>query len=637
MPQFTVDLDVLRDALLDQSLGQVGDLPLQAKVTSPLKIAQLAFSPKLNVQVLNRADDRDADAVFGSGDSAHIAYATQSAWLKYTLTAKAEAKVPISLLKLGGAADVALSDYRKHAAGDSAWGAVTQDLSAPRTLLELDDVKALQAGEALAMELGGALTAAVSFSWSDLLATKLLDVVSELPIAVKLSSGLKATAAVKVTDQFSVVISRTLDGRFRFAVKKARSRSHTYGIEVSVGAEAGATDVAAQLLAQLPSDAAAKVGDTLVNRLEKAVRWKAATGFAYEYARINENESIADFILLDDSRLAGDHALVLTGDFAQVADALRRDPQSRTLVRYLNESTLTRRSSFGFSLGIGKWALTTKLASSFRMTTRTSLDGFKLMTAQGTRQYEEKRIPHNDFEWVVDLKAQMTDFKEKPTSLDFDYGLHLLATIERGAISEEDLARIVDFAAMWGVQTPPLGEFAEAIGREGTLRVQLLLEREELLAAFADDVDLASWAAPLAVAMPYDSTFQERNTYEARRDVYGAAWEAWLTGARPAPLRLHSGLATPEEQGKPGSFAWTAGEGHPHLRQNLEAFARGAKRLHALMTTAQPPAAISDAYDSLSALWSQRLYVAALGYWLVERGAARATLQVAYDDTTLTA
>lgn len=636
MPQFSVDLDVLRHALLDHSLSQVGDSLLEAKVTSPLKIAQLAFSPKLDVQVLNRADDRDTDAVFGSGDSAHIAYATQSAWLKYTLTAKAEAKLPISVIKTSGGADVALSDYRRHAATDSAWGAVTQDLSAPRTLLELDDVKALQPGEALAMELGGALTAAVSFSWSDLLATRLVDVVSELPIAIKLKSGLVAKASVKLTDHFSIVVSRTLDHRFRFAVTKAVSRSHAYGIEVSVGLDAGATDVAAEIIAQLPNDVAVKVADTLVSRLEKAVRWKAETGFAYEYARIDENESIADFILLDDSLLAGDHALVLSGDFEKVADALRRDPQSRTLVRYLNESTLTRRSSFGFSLGLGKWALTAKETSSFRMTTRTSLDGFKLVTAQGTRKYDEKNVPQNDFEWVIDLKAQMEDFKEQPASLDFDYGLHLMATIERGAISEGDLTRVIDFARMWGVQTPPLAEFAEAIGKKGTLRMQLLLERGELLAAFAEDVDLESWATPLAAAMPYSSKFPERRTYEARIETYAKAWQAWLNDGPPAPLQLQSGLAILEKQGGVDTFARISGEGHPHLRQNLEAFARGAKRLHALMTTAQSPAAIGNAYDALSELWSQRLYVAALGYWLVARGATRATLQVAYDDVTVT-
>ncbi|HVG24878.1 MAG TPA: hypothetical protein VND45_12035 [Thermoanaerobaculia bacterium] len=632
MPRLTVDLDVFRAALFDHSLSQVGESLLEAKLTSPLRIESLAFSPKLGVRVLNRADDKDADAVFGTSDSAHIPYAAQSAWLKYTLTAKADVKLPILALRTGASGELALSDYRRHAATDSAWSALTTDLTKARTLLDLDDVKSLQPGEALSLELGGTIAATVSFSWSDLLATKLIDVVGELPIAVKLNAGLTASASVKLTDQFTVVASRTADGHYRFAVKKAASRRHDFGLDVSVGADAKAQDVAAELLQQLPAGVPRELADKLVEKLEEAARWKASAGFAYEYARIDENSAIADFILLDESKLAADHALVLGGDFAKLTDALNRDAQSHELVRYLNESTLTSRSSFGFTLGIGKWALSSRETSTFRMTTRRSLDGFQLITAQGTRKYDEKNVPQNDFEWIVDLKAQMTEFALTPTTRDFDYGLHLLATIDRGAIAEGDVERMVDFAEMWGARVPSPSAFAEAVGTKGTLRVQMLLEREALAAAFGGDAD---WAEPLAMAMPYASTFPERRTYGARRDAYAAAWSAWLREERPAPLRLHSGLAIVEQQGAPGSFVWTSGEGHPHLRQSLDAFSRGAKLLSSLMTSAQPPETIGDAYALLSELWSQRLYVAALGRWLVERGAARATMQVAFGDTTL--
>ncbi len=627
MPQISVDLDVLRDALFNHSLSQCGDTPLEAKLKSPLRIAQVAFSPMLAVRVLNRAEDKDA--VVGK----QVPFDAQWAWVKYTLTADANAK----LSYFSGSADVAASDYRKHAAIDGAWDAVTADLQSARSIFDVDDVRSLQPGEALAMETGGVLGAKVSFSWSDVLAAKLIDIVGEVPVALKLKTGAEVSASVKVTDHFSVVISRTDDGQFRFAVKKAQSRSHDFGIDVSLGFDIGAKDVAAELLAQLPKDAAEKLRTTIVAKLEAAARWKAQTGFAYEYARIDEHESIADFILLDESKLADDHALILEGDTTKIADALRRDPQSRRLVTYLNETTLTRRSGFGFTLGLGKWVLSAKDASVFRMTTRTSLDGFKLMTAQGTRRYDEKNVPQNDFEWVVDLKAQLNEYAAAPASLDFDYGLSLLATIERGAISEGDIARIADFAEMWGVCVPPLDTFADAIGKKGSLRVQLLLERDALVAAFAEDINVASFAGPLAMAMPYSSTFPERRTFQSRFETYGAAWDAWLRNAPPRALSLTSGLAIVEKQGGAGSFAWITGEGHPHLRPNLESFARGARALHSLMTSAQSPEAIGGAYDALSAFWSQRLYVAAVGRWLVERGVSRATLQVEFGETTVTA
>ncbi|HEX8407594.1 MAG TPA: hypothetical protein VF883_01935 [Thermoanaerobaculia bacterium] len=644
MPQLTVDLDVLRHALFDHSLSQVGDSLLQAKVTSSLKVTNVVFKPsaELAVRVLNRAEDKDEDSVFGKNDAAHIPFALQSAWVKYRLAAKAEGKIPLMDAALGASGDVALIDYRLHSATDDAWSAVTNDLGSPRTLFDLDDVKKLQPGEALAMELGGALTASVSFSWSDVLATKLPELFSgHTPVSVKLKSGLTTSAAVKVTDTFSVVISRTGDGHYRFAVKKAATRSNTFGIDVSLGLDVSGAPGVEEVLDAIFADApeqALKLREVVKGKLEEAVRWKASAGFEYEYARIKENDSIADFLLLDDTRLAGDHALVLGGNFAKISDALRQDVNARRLVNYLNQSTLTRRSSFGFTLGLGKWALKTQDTSKLEMMTRTSLDGgFQLITCSGTRKYDEKNVPQNDFEWTVDLKAQMKEFLANPTSRDFDYGLHLLMSIDRGAIREDDLERMLDLAAMWDVAVPPLADFAEAIGRKGSLRVQLTLDRDELASAIAHDTDVASWAEPLAMAMPYMSNFPERRTFAARRDTYTKAWREWLESGQTSAIRVNSGLTLFERTNGPGSFAWTVGEGHPQLRRRLDAFAGGGRKLRAAMTTAQKPEAIGDAYDDLSQFWSQRLYVAAVGRWLVERGATHATLQVEYADVVVTA
>jgi hypothetical protein len=631
MPQFSVDLDVLRHALFDHSLSQVGDSLLEVKLQSPVRIDSLELSPNLGVRVLNRPEDKDA--VVGTGDSSQIPFSMHSAWLKYTLSAKAEAKARI----FAGSAEVVLSDYRRHSATESAWIAVTRDLEAPRTLLDLDHVRALRAGEALSMDVGGTLAANVTFPWSDVLGAKLLDIVGEVPVAVRLKTGLEVSASVRVSDHFSVVVSRTAEGRFRFAVRKAASQHHALGIDVALNFDIGARDIAEELLAQLPKVVREKIETDIVSKLEKAASWKAAVGFACEYARVDERTAIADFILLDDKKLAEDHARIVSGDMAAITKALRHEPQSRELVRYLNESTVTRRSSHGFSLGLGKWALSAKESSAFRISRRTSLDGFQLLTARGTRKYEEKNIPQNDFEWIVDLKAQMNEFALAPTTLDFDYGLHLLASFERRAISQGDLLRMADFASPWGVKPPDLDTFNDALGRKGSLRVQLLLERDDLTELLAGEIDIASFAGPLAMAMPYSSLFPERRTFEARLDTYGAAWEAWLRDAVTPPLPVRSGLAVVEKEGRVGSFAWTSGTGHPHLRENLAAFARGARLLQMLMTTAHPPETIGEAYDALSALFSQRLYVAALGRWLVERGARRATLQVEYDDVTITA
>ena len=571
------DFEALRYALLDDPLTRVSDTPLQTRVKKPFRAGTLSFTPsaELSLRVFNRADDRDSDAVFG-GANAHISFDLQSAWVKYKLAVSADEKLSLGIALAKTSGDVELSDYRIHDATDGAWTAIRADLESPRTLLSLDDVRALKPGEALAMELSGAMSASVTLSWSDAIGAKLGEIVQGLvphvPMAVKLRAGAEATASVSVTDHFSVVISRTRDGHFRIAVQKAKSRDHTFGIDVSFGAElslAPALDEALEAVfeALAPEGtreeaAAEKLKDELRSRLVGAMRWKMSTGFAYEYARIDESTAIADFILLDDALLGSDYALAMAGDFAGLRDVLRQDTGSRTLVRYLNETSLIRKSSSGFSLG----PLQAKDTSVFELTTRTSLDEYRLITARGTRRYTEKLVPQNDFEWTVDLKAQMTAFLADPTSLDFDYGLHYAVMLERTRLAVDDLERMLDFARMWDVRTPDPSHFGEALGRAATLRVQLIFEREALMATLAAFGDVDGWAEPLAEAMPYASTFPERRAFESRRAVYTDAWRAWLAGAPATPPKTRGGLILLEQRRLPGSFAWTSGEGHPQLR-----------------------------------------------------------------------
>lgn len=708
MPKYSVDLDVLRHALFDHALAEVGESLLRAEVTSPIRIGPLALTPagELTALVMNGAGDKDEDAVFSDRPDSHITFDMQSAWVRYKLAAKADTgvKLPFAAAKLSG--HVELTDYRIHPSTASAWSAMKDDLGDPRTILDIADVRALRPGEALAMEIGGTISTTVTFSWADAISTRLAEIVDGLPanrpVAVKLKSGAETTASVKVKDHFSLVISRTREGEFRIAVKKAKSRDHTFGIEVSFGAEVSAIPAIDKALAPLfeavtgvaldaAERAAAKIGlgeltaeeDEIVQKIAKrlgiatdaqrdaAVRdavkdlrrkllarlgrvaqWKASAGFAYEYARIDENSAIADFILLDDSLLEHDYDHAVAGDFGALAETLRANHDSRSIVRYLNESTLTRRSSSGFSLGIGKWtAIGTRGESAFRQTTRTSLDGLQMITSRGTRRYEEKGIAENDFEWIVDLKAQMKEFVAHPSTDSFDYGLHYMVVLERTALGEADISRILDLASVWGVRAPSMeevvGSNAAAIGRPAAMRLQLLFDHDDLVATlgrFPQQVD-GSWAVPLALAMPYMSSFAERRSHTRRRDVYTGAWTAWLRGDELSSSqwlsllkpRIRSGLTLLEERRLAGSFLWTIGEGHAHLRDALASFVRGAGRLHEVITNAEPPAAISAAYDDLQRFWTQRLYIAASGRYLLDRAEEAGvkvtrSLQIEYGD-----
>jgi hypothetical protein len=666
MPQFRVDLDVLRDALRDRSLSQIGDTPLQTQVTESAKAGGAALAPntQLAVRVFNRAEDKDEDGVFDDGTSPHIAFDLQSAWIKYKLTAGLDASVTAGIAGAKAGSEIALADYRIHPATDRAFAAIAGDLASPRSLLSLDDVKQLAPGEALAMEIGGSLSAKVTVAWSEILGDKLNELFDELPerfpLAIKISSGLSASASMRVTDQFSVVISRTPDAHYRIAVKKAQSRNHTLDIELEAGVDVSAVkeieDALAPAFDEIAEqakdrkdvlDAIASLRSKLHAKLTALFRWKAMTGFAYEYARIDEQTAIADYVLLDESKLADDYTHAVQGDWAAIANALQQDLTSRSVIRYLNESTLTRRSSFGFSLGIGKWLqLSAKDQSVFAQTTRTSLDGFSLITSKGTRRYDEKGFPQNNFEWVIDLKAQMKEFLAAPATVDFDYGLQYAVLLERNAISDDDIAQMLDLAAMWNIGVPDAATFGDAIGQKGTIRVQVLFERDALLAALGGFGGIASWAEPLASAMPYMTRFDERRTWNARAALYTDLFERWLAGesidwVAALRSRLRNALLGIEARALPGSFVWTIGSGYVQLRARLESFLRGAASLHELMTTAREPSAIAAAYAQLEPFWSQRFYVAASGRYLITRAreagvTPNVTVQVEYRDTTIT-
>ena len=681
MPRLSVDLDVFRRTLVDASLGQVGDAPLIIRLEEPATIGRLAVgrNAEVRAQVLNGADDRDAEGVFSGDARAHIPFETQSAWVKTTLSAKATGRLGFGAPSASAARHVRMSDYRHYPATEGAVRAIRRNLESFRALSRIEDVRRLKPGEAVSLDVDGTLSFGVRLSWPDVLVTRGHAILSAIgitgPVVVRLRRDAGADAAVRVQDRFSLVISRNRDGRFRFTVRKGASHNHSISLEASLGGGVDATPVVEEALdplfeaiagasmrtieglaVRLGADrlsgperdliaalagrlgiaeahergtavraAVAKLEEDLRRELEKSLRWKAAAGFAYEYARIEQESAIVDYVLNDESLLAADHAAIVAGDLGRLAGALRGDLGARSIVQYLNESSVSRRSSSGFSLGLGKWIdLRARDESAFRMTTRTSLDGFRLLTCRGTRKYSEQQVPENDFEWTVDLKAQMQDYRERPVTRDFDFGLHVAAFLERDSLERADLERMLDFAAMWGVAVPAAADLAEAVGRKATVEVELLFDRDELAKALAA-ADQGAWAEALAAAMPYMAGFPERSAFEARKRVYVGAWRAWLRGEEhPAAgwaamlrPRIDSGLRLLEDRALPGSFAWTAGEGHVHLRDRLASFRRGLTSLEAAMRSDLPPAEIGAVWDALRSFWGQRLTIAATGNFLL--------------------
>lgn len=703
MPRIAVAVDVIRHALQGRVLSQVGDSLLRVDLSAPSRLGRFSVAAEtgVSIQVINRADDKDEAGIVG-GDAAHIPFDPASAWIRYGLTAKTSGRLRIATTTSNGGQDVRLHAYHRHSPLEGAVRAMRRDLDSFRSIMQLEDVRRLKPGEALSIEVSGSFTTAVEHAWSDVVGSRLTSILDALdlpiPVVVRLGRAAAASVHARVRDRYTIVISRREDGAFRFTWKKAASADQRAGIELGAFVDASLVqaieaavdplleavtgeaienlrrivdsaspgsltgedrEVIERIVRRLGLGSAAaqeqavlaaveRLRKALRRELEKALRWKAEVGLTYEYSRIAETSAVVDYVLLDPDILPGDHAAVMKGNLEALRTSLRSGSK-RQLLRWLNETSLERTTAYGFSLGIGKWiSASARERATSRITRRTSIEGLQRITFHGFRRYEEKGIPQNDFEWTVDLKAETREFRRQPVTTDLELGLHYAITLERRNLHAADLARMIDFAAMWGVQVADATVLGEALGRSAVLRLQLLFEHDDLR-ALLQAASSPDWSGNLAAAMPYLSTFEERRDHARRRSVYGDAWRRWLRGdehshdewASLLENRIQSGLRVFERQGLPGSFVWTSGEGHPHLRARLEEFERGLSRLNEILTHGEAPETIQAVHASLEGLWTQRLYVAASGLHLLEQAQAvgvrvNRSLQVEFDETTLT-
>lgn len=651
----------------------------------------------ISIEVFNAAADKDKDGVFAgaSGDPAPpIPFEQQRAWLKYSLKGSLKGELDASFGMVGVAVkagrEVSLLDYRLHNATDNARVALAKDLVAPRSILSLPEVRNLPVGEALSIQIDGNLSAVVKFSWADAFssaATELTKILgSTQPIAIKLSAGLTASVGLDVTDDFVFVVSRTAASQFRIQVKKAKSR----GIDIKIAAKLGAefessqtvqtalqalvegaigqplqtVDALLQKVQNAPQQLTAteqQIFNALVERLHvknaldrvqaardeiaklqariaaaiKAVATaKATIGFQYEYSRMSEESVLLDFVLLQDASLDDAYALALKGDAAQLAQKTVDDPASYKLLQYLNEKTITRTRSLGFTLGLGKHTIAVSDKSSIKTTTRLDVAGRKQLAFDGARSYSESGVPHPDFTWVVDLKAEMTAYSSAPMSDQFDYGLHL--QLDFPVVKKSDAEKMADFAAMWrAISDDPAGaqqqlaDFLAAGNASATL--QLVFDEPSLSAtlgvAKADDFD--AYGQAFGAAMPYMETFTTRRNHVLRRIAYGPLWAAHFA-APVADLSLSNwqnrvkhaitegGLRNFELSSMPETFPNLIVTQYPHVRAERATYAEGAKKLLAAMSSASSPDVIPKAYSSMEQLWSQRPFVTAVGVYLAD-------------------
>ena len=622
------------------------------------------------------------------------------AYLKFRAEAGMKASAGAALAQLvsidaAAGANVVFADYRIHPRHEQARTAFVFDLTrGSRFATRLSDVQDLAVGEALAFRFDGSLHAAIELRWSDVFTGQLGSLGRLLgtatPIALSVKAGASVGLDVSVEDEFVCVFSRVTEHVWRTALRKVKSsrvaptvdaginvgfaqpqqieRLLAGVLESALGAplEAvraaldatspdmlsgpqrkiiaklierfGLDDEAATLkeLRQRVADAERKVRTTLSD----VVRTRVALGFSYEYNRISVDTSLLQ-ATLDAGAIATFHQDLIRARTQPVTEAISSGTPGMTLEMYLNQKELTRSHSWGFTLGLGKWA---KVGGrDFKKITtvrRTDLQGRVQESYLGARSYKGQWLGES-FEWSVDVKADMKAYAAEPLVSDYSFGMHIVWIAKQKSLSGAELEEWLDTAVIWKVLrerdlADVRGQLARAIDQTAELRVHLTIPNSvvramlpELAAAPAD-----AFAPSLAAAMPWMKQSPARSNAERRRQVYAPLWRAYLAN----PARSQASLAT-------AAFEHVKQAGHPEMgarevtgahgpdpfsfaglarlngntRGACDAFTRGMRVLQtAIASGARNQKTIDKALGELDDLWAQSHHVRTIGAYLTD-------------------
>lgn len=632
-----------------------------------------------------------------------------AAWLKYRVSAGIRAKAKASLADAGfdldAGAGVVLADYRFHTSRSRILReAVLDDLAVePRTALNLDSVLAMAPGDALTFQARGSVKAKLTISFTDLFTgqtTALLQLAGvSRSIGFKATAGASVTFAVSVSDEFIVSFARLDQNEWRVGVRKAASRRIGIGVaaEFEVGAEnpkelnAFLNQVKDALIGQPLdrltalldkatledlNDTEKKIATTLLDRfgltgplasldslreriksiddgvtaaLKQVAESKVKLGFAYEYARIREDVELLQ-ARVDRAQATVLHADLVRHRLQSTLDAINSREPGITLETYLNQQTLKRERSWGFTLGIGKWIdIGGKDTDNLAVVRRRNIEGHVQESFLGTRAYQGRWIGET-FTWSADFRAEMRGYSRTttPSLPEFDLGLHLAYVSAQKKLSADEIDEYLDFASVWRIVLAPdlderrnqLMEFKDA---EHIVTIQIAIGDEAFrlmlpLLATAGDSDLAG---ALALAMPRQPKVEGLRSAPERFATYEPLWQLYLKNpeANSLALRATAGqilerqhrmmLARAEQTSTSNDvlFPFTmtgriALDGGPigPWRQ----FRNGATLLHQGLVSGGPADPTLDrARKAMKESWTQVHRLRAIGAFLVE-SAARA-------------
>ncbi|MFB1484395.1 hypothetical protein [Corallococcus sp. RDP092CA] len=586
----------LGNAAHEQALGNA---ELNGNKAIPIQGGQVSLTGafKVPVELFNDRDDRDAHGIIGvppkesDGSTVEPLFSPDGAacWLKYAAELSAEANgqgsFPFVELSGGGALQVQVADYRRHAATQTLEAALGSDVKSLRLPFVLGDVQALQPGDALSFQTRVALKTGVKASWSaistTLVAALAKRLAGQLVFELKAEAGASIGGTVSLQDEFRLVFSRPEDGgSFRVSVRKATSDSAAAQVSAGVslgysspllasilgavdskaqdalkvveGLEQGSLQpallqLAAALLKQLgflksaePTLASVTAAyEELKDFVESVVGGALKAGFEYEYARSTEDATLLE-LEVPEAELAGAHGALLSGDLASIQ---RRVDDAWTR-RYFHMKSVESQRVWGLGLGWRDLDFASnedrrKLKAVVQHASRDHRQGPRRFAFLGARSYTSSGVLYGKTSrWGLDFSAQMPSFSLTPSADEFEYSLFAQSQVEDD-LTKELIQRAVDGATVWGAVRP---EDAPALvdrifraapaGTKSATRLDLRVDnpsfRRLLVKLGSEPVfERNAFARALARALPRANQ-PVRASLQRREELYMPLWDAYL-------------------------------------------------------------------------------------------------------------
>jgi hypothetical protein len=658
---------------------------------------------KLVVSVFNAEDDVDPAHVFGKKDIADIPFDAASAWLKYAGTSNIKLTSGLNIKSAGFEIDTAAGlqsyVYRKHGASELLAEAQRNDLLSLKTIFSKEQIKTLEINEAVGLEFSGKLSASIKLSWADVWTTGFKGLTELLDSAelVKIKFGPEASISttVQVGDSFQTQIIKKGANQYLLRIKRNQSKIKTFSFAASITVMIDNPEIITTHLENILEDLlevnydkvnkivsktvntlteedvilleaiAARLGwiDTDIltklkteladlkvkfnDRIGEAVRTKVTAGFAYDYLRSSENDTIFS-ATLNEEALDQFHLDILKANTKVLIDHVLINPKSAILkkVVFLSVDIKKQQHSRGFTIGLGNWVAGDKTTASMTVTKRQSEEGMQV-NYDGRRSFEDK-VGKSKRRWRVDFNAGMSKISNQrlPLANEFDYSLYLNYEWEEKKFNSRDLASFLDFCRVWNIINE--GQFHALLGKldkelknasaltyacHNTYPSDVFISIINTIATATDAVAHADFYLSLGASLPYWEPFSIRMDPDKRAVHYAAAWKEFLLTESIIPeeiayqhlKKVDKSLAEKEYDYKPNglinfnAFAFNA-KSNPGIVKNFRAFREGiielSKAIDPKSLVVHEPV-INLAFQKIENLWRHPILIKAFGDYLI--------------------